>query len=131
MKETYRVAGPDIVHESFGGDVVVLNLRSGQYFGLNASGAELWSAIVAGQDVGILGCDDDPPGMVSGFAAKLCEHGLIVADDSAGDGVTTTPILLTGQPMIEVYDDLSDLIVADPIHDVEAAMGWPKLPASE
>ena len=31
-------------------------------------------------------------------------------------------------PDLEIYDDLSDLILADPIHDVDNAEGWPKMP---
>ena len=29
------------------------------------------------------------------------------------------------KPSIEFYDDLADLIVADPIHDTEESAGWP------
>ena len=128
MTQRYKIAGPDIVHESFGGDVVVLNLGSGQYFGLNDSAATLWSAIVQGQHVDKLCQDQTGIKLVSDFDEYLCKYGLIIADDSEGSGGTTTPISLTSPPTIESYDDLSDLIVADPIHDVDERMGWPKLP---
>ena len=29
-------------------------------------------------------------------------------------------------PLIEKYEDMQEMLLADPIHDVEA-MGWPKL----
>ncbi|SIT87379.1 hypothetical protein SAMN05421665_2377 [Yoonia rosea] len=131
MTERYKIAGPDIVHESFGGDLVVLNLRSGQYFGLNASGAALWSAIIAGQDAAGLSADDTTKQMASGFVTQLLDHELIIRDDLAGEGAPTASISLLTPPTIEAYDDLSDLIVADPIHDVDQNAGWPKLPDAQ
>jgi hypothetical protein len=124
MIECFKIANADIVHESFGGDLVVLNLGSGQYFGLNTSGAALWTAIVNGHKT---------TEIVQGeaavtFAAQLVELGLIVANDEQASQVLVTPIVLAEAPVIEVYDDLADLIVADPIHDVDAEVGWPKLP---
>jgi hypothetical protein len=131
MTERYKIAGPDIVHESFGGDLVVLNLLSGQYFGLNASGAALWSAIIEGQDTASLSADDTTKQMASDFVTQLLDHELIVRDDLAGEGAPTASISLLIPPTIEAYDDLSDLIVADPIHDVDQNAGWPKLPDAQ
>lgn len=125
MTISYELAGPDIVHESFGGDLVVLNLASGQYFGLNSSAALLWNAIVDGQAV----TDEVATGALA-FAQHLIELGLIVP----ATGVQAKPaaaLSLDSAPTIEVYDDLSDLIVADPIHDVDDEAGWPKMPNTQ
>ena len=35
MNNCYIVAGPDIVFEKFGGDLVVLDIATGRYFGFN------------------------------------------------------------------------------------------------
>ncbi|WP_417809480.1 PqqD family protein [Thioclava sp.] len=121
MTTCYQLAGPDIVHESFGGDLVVLNLRSGQYFGLNPSAALLWSAIVDGQSI-----TDDLAAGAAAFAQHLIELGLIVPATTA-TAKPAVPLSLDSAPTIEVYDDLSDLIVADPIHDVDDEAGWPKM----
>lgn len=128
MSVRYKIAGPDIVHESFGGDLVVLNLRSGQYFGLNTSGAALWSAIIEGQDATGLSADDTSKKSASDFVAQLLDYELIVRDDLADEDAPTAYISFLTPPTIEAYDDLSDLIVADPIHDVDQNAGWPKLP---
>ena len=117
----YNLAGPDVVHEEFDGEIVVLNLQSGQYFGLNEPGAALWMAIQSGGD----------PHAVSAmhgaaFAEKLVNLGLIVATDEAATPAQAQDFATA--PSIEAYDDLSDLILADPIHDVDEERGWPKLP---
>jgi hypothetical protein len=31
-----------------------------------------------------------------------------------------------GLPAVDVYDDLAELIYADPVHDVDEQAGWPK-----
>jgi hypothetical protein len=115
------MAGPDVVHEEFDGEIVVLNLQSGQYFGLNGSAAALWLAIVAGADPTAIAGD-----MGTGFAARLVELSLIKANDGAPTPADN--LNFTDPPTIEIYDDLSDLILADPIHDVDEDKGWPILP---
>ncbi len=44
----YRPAG-DVHVRDFDGELVVLDLAKGDYFGLNEVGAKLWSGLVAGQ----------------------------------------------------------------------------------
>ncbi len=123
----FQVSGPDVVYESFGGDLVVLNLATGQYFGLNPSGAELWTAITEGHRPRELGATPEESQMAEAFAAELQALGLIVPSEAAVPA-TRQPIAISEPPSIEVYDDLSDLIVADPIHDTDAEAGWPKMP---
>lgn len=130
VTQQLRLAGPDIVHENFGGDLVILNLTSGQYFGLNAAGASVWQSVIAGQPVGDIQAEEGLVDAVAAFVAKLQEYALVVpSEDAAVAPTATSPIAEV--PLIEVYDDLADLIVADPIHDVDADMGWPKMPGSE
>ena len=117
----YKLAGPDVVHEEFDGEIVVLNLQSGQYFGLNATGADLWMAVEGGQDPA-----EVSPTYGPAFAARLSELGLIVPSEEAS--ATADLKDYNDAPTIDVYDDLSDLILADPIHDVDEDQGWPKLP---
>ena len=48
MNNCYIVAGPDIVFEKFGGDLVVLDIATGRYFGFNPTAARIWEALMAG-----------------------------------------------------------------------------------
>lgn len=131
MSKRYKTAGPDIVHEKFGDDLVVLNLASGQYFGLNTTGATLWEAFIAGHSAAQIGADADTSTTAQAFADHLQNLNLIEIDESAVGDAAYTQISLSEVPVIEVYDDLADLIVADPIHDVDAEAGWPKAPAEQ
>lgn len=119
----YQPAGPDIVHEEFDGEIVILNLQTGQYFGLNDSAAGLWGTVQAGGDPAIASKDHGAQ-----FVARLTELGLIVQSDETAQ--ETAPLDISDAPKVDVYDDLSDLILADPIHDVDQEQGWPKMPDS-
>ena len=38
--------GPDVVYRELGGEMVLLNLKTGVYFGLNETGAEMWTLLL-------------------------------------------------------------------------------------
>ena len=131
-ERTFALAGPDVVAEGFDGDFVVLNLATGRYFGLNAVAGAIWTRAVAGWSEGEIahaakGCCDATS--VRQLLDDLVTHDLLSVQpaerhdvsDSGFDG-------LSGAPVLEIHDDLADLIVADPIHDVDREVGWPHRP---
>lgn len=121
MTGRFSRSSPDIVHEDFDGDLVILNLQTGEYFGLNLAAATLWNEIMAGRDPTLAAGDAG-----TRFVGRLQELGLVIASDDPPE--TTAPLSLDAVPVVDVYSDLSDLILADPIHDVDEAAGWPKRP---
>lgn len=133
QRETqFEAAGPDIVAEDFGGEIVVLNLANGRYFSLPGLSADIWRDLAAGCTPGSLIELAAPAGDaiadgVAAVAAGLLAEGLLrprsapapgVAPKASFDGATTPPVM-------ESYDDMADLILADPIHDVDEGIGWP------
>jgi len=129
FEQTFQPAGPAIVFEDFDGDLVVLDLSRGRYFGFNAPGRLVWEALMAGASPARCAAAAPQPGTVHAFVGKLVEHGLIVAGDARGadpDPAVARALATPGTaPEVEVFDDLADLIVADPIHDTDTAQGWP------
>ncbi|MBR9765653.1 MAG: PqqD family protein [Rhodobacteraceae bacterium] len=127
----FQPAGPDIVHEEFDGDMVILNLSCGQYFGLNESGALLWKAISEGHALAEIQAGTGRDDEVAGFVETLRGHGLITPADQSVPLPDTLLAALRGAapgPTVDCYDDLADLIIADPIHDTDPEAGWPKRP---
>lgn len=43
---------PDVITRRIGGEVVILDLASGEYFGLNAVGARAWQLLGEGKTLG-------------------------------------------------------------------------------
>lgn len=130
--ERFRLTGDDVVFEQFDKDLVILDLATGQYFGLNDAATHAWHALMAGMSVAEISACGRFDQTVSDFISKLMEYGLIIADENtvanAGEDVIATLEGCSEAPQIEVFDDLADLIMADPIHDVEEEGGWPRMP---
>ncbi|PDQ21401.1 hypothetical protein CN311_09510 [Mesorhizobium sanjuanii] len=131
----YAVASKDIVFESFDGEAVVLDLSTGKYFGFSDSGSRVWEALsssvaahaLVGQTAG--GATIRLAELES-FVAQLLEFGLLVpaADATAQpiSGALLAELAGTSEPLkVDIHDDLADLIVVDPIHEVEEPRGWP------
>ena len=125
----FRISGPDVVFEDFDGDLVVLNLSTGQYFGFNPTAALLWQAVVAGSDAQTVASAWPRPGEVESFIERLVSLGLIIpaeASESAdGEDFTARFSGVPEAPEVNVFEDLADLILADPIHDTVEEAGWP------
>ena len=133
IAQTYQVNGEDIVFEEFDGDLVILNLLTGQYFGMNPVAAKIWTALVQSTPGDQIEAAHTNPEAVRRYVQYLGELRLIKPADAPGvdlsDADKAAIAALTEVPKIDVFGDLSDLLIADPIHDVDEGAGWPKRPA--
>jgi hypothetical protein len=60
------------------------------------------------------------------FVDRLIELALLRQQtDDANLAVAINEVWSGESPRIEVFDDLAELISADPIHDVDEQVGWP------
>ncbi|MBZ9676600.1 PqqD family protein [Mesorhizobium sp. ES1-1] len=131
----YTIASKDIVFESFDGEAVVLDLTSGKYFGFSDSGSRLWDALSSGVPAAelagvVTGAGPLSATDIDGFVSQLLEFGLLapVSDAPAQplSGTLLAQLADTTEPLkVDIHDDLADLIVVDPIHEVEEPLGWP------
>jgi hypothetical protein len=66
---------------------------------------------------------------VSGFVGELLAEGLVVEGEGEGSVVTLSGGAVDGPfaPRLEKYTDMQDLVLIDPVHQVDAA-GWPAAP---
>lgn len=131
----YAIASKDIVFESFDGEAVVLDLTSGKYFGFSDSGSRLWDALSSGVPAAelagaVTGAGPLSAADIDGFVSQLLEFGLLAAVSDAPaqplSGTLRAQLADTTEPLkVDIHDDLADLIVVDPIHEVEEPLGWP------
>ncbi len=139
-QQVYRLNEPKVVSETLDGETIVINLDTGSYFSLNATASMVWDLLVDGYTraamVSALGsrfdvADDRAEQALDIFIAQALEDGLIapasgpVRADLRVDAVSDR--LVFEQPVAQRYDDMRELLLADPIHDVSSA-GWPHLP---
>jgi hypothetical protein len=136
-----RINAPNVVGEEFDGEVVVVNLDSGYYFSLLGSAKDIWMALSNGvtepeKIIALLEENLDCAGvdvsnLVMPFLDEMLALEIVVLDHSTpsrdpvplqnSDGVRR----LFEPPRIETFSDLQDILLLDPIHDVDEA-GWPK-----
>lgn len=134
LAQQYKIASRDIVAEDFDGDIVVLDLSCGKYFSFSDSACGLWEALSAGTRPQAL-LDSAAPYSSAGledFLRKLLDHQLLTIREPGIEVAPAAGLIekIRGAkeiPEIFVFDDLADLFLADPIHDVEEPVGWPVL----
>jgi hypothetical protein len=137
----FRPTSADVAHERVDDEVIAINLATGAYFSMTGPAADCWTLLVAGTateaaagvlaaryatEPSLVGAD------VNALTARLVEEGLL-AERQDGAAVPEAEALLTAPtapyrtPVLEKFDDMEELLLLDPIHDVDAA-GWPLLP---
>lgn len=137
-----QIGGPNIVHEDFGDEMVVVHLDTGKYYSFNPGGAFVWSLLPGGVTVGEILDESlarftaprtEIENATRAFLQQLADETLVVpAPAPAGRSARPTPEPATSReefaaPRFEVFDDMEDLLLLDPIHDVDET-GWPNPP---
>jgi len=136
-----RINTPNVVGEEFHSEVVVVNLDSGFYFSLLGSAKDIWRTLANGvtepeEIIALLQKNLDCTGvdvsnLVLPFLGEMLALGIIVLDDAtpSRDPVPFQNLDAVRRPFeppcIETFSDLQDILLLDPIHEVDEA-GWPK-----
>jgi hypothetical protein len=139
------VNGPQVISETVGGETIIVNLASGHYFNLQGTAVDVWERIAQAESTEqIVAClassysagEGEIEDAVAGLLAELQAAELVVPD---GDGDTApvpaeaprngTELPPFTPPTVARYTDMQDIILLDPVHEVDA-QGWPHAPAS-
>jgi hypothetical protein len=134
-----RAASANVHSKVFDDEVVILDMKSGTYFSLRGSGVDVWKLIEANASVAMISEAlgeryEAPSGEIAtaldSLLGELAESGLVVADASldpsrpAAETAEKTPF---AAPRVERFTDMQELLLLDPIHEVDDA-GWPHTP---
>ena len=124
-------------HERLEDEVIAIDLDTGAYFALDGVAAVCWSMLAAGgavdavvemtaADFGV--ARDTVRSDVQRFVAELVQVHLLTPVDREPLPIESAPAMNPTSeyraPAIERFDDLEELLVLDPIHEVDEA-GWP------
>jgi hypothetical protein len=138
----FRVNSPKVTHETLDGEVVIINLDTGSYYSMNATGAAIWNLLDVGMPVEqviatlsqrYLGDPQEVTAGVRTLIEKLQEENLMVVDEgttiAATNGAVPKALNETTLPpfefpILQKYTDMEDLLLLDPIHEVDDT-GWP------
>jgi hypothetical protein len=140
--QRFRVNTPTVTHETIDGEAVIINLDSGNYYSLVEVGSFIWGLVEKGASASELqnlilqtyqGNATDIDRGVQELLAELQQENLIVPVDGAGALDPNQELasnnshdkLPFNPPALHKYSDMQELLLLDPIHDVDEA-GWPK-----
>lgn len=141
MKLRYQANEPAVAAETIDGEAVIVNLRSGDYFSAAGVGCLVWDWLSQGatrdevtRELAARYRVEEPvaASAVESFLSDLLAHELLREWPNPPEVVSFTPPT-NGDPAshpdwdppkLAVYSDMKDLLLLDPIHEVEDA-GWP------
>lgn len=138
--QRFRVNTPTVTHEIIDGEAVIINLDSGNYYSLVEEGSFIWSLVEKGASASELqnairqsyqGDAQEIDRGVQELLGQLQQENLIVPVDGAEAALELAAANnhrekpLFHPPSLNKYSDMQELLLLDPIHDVDDA-GWPK-----
>ena len=141
--QRFRVNTPTVTHETIDGEAVIINLDSGNYYSLVDAGSFIWNLFEQGASPSEVqnlvlqayrGNTQDIDQGVQDLLAQLQQENLIVPVDGAVEPSGPNPVAPSNNghdkpsfttPSLHKYSDMQELLLLDPIHDVDDA-GWPK-----
>ena len=139
--QRFRVNTPTVTHEIIDGEAVIINLESGNYYSLQDVGSFIWSLVEKGASASEVhnrivqtyeGEAQEIDRGVQELLAQLQQENLIVEVDGAGEAADLSQLApgngdkpSFNPPSLHKYSDMQELLLLDPIHDVDDA-GWPK-----
>lgn len=118
------------------GTAIVINSATGIYYGMNGFGTAIYENLQAGSSTGdVLAAALQLPGVPEGFEAglesfiaSLVEFEIMVPSEEASSNLARIDLeVAKGDGFIPVcteYQDVQELLFADPIHEVDVDEGW-------
>ena len=140
MDQRYHINHSAVASEVVNGEAIMMHHPSGDYFSTEGVGAVIWRWIgeARSHDQMLRALQTSFPGSggiataLEAFLTDLSKHDLIrqalLGDDEAPGVPLPQATELAGEfapPTLNVYTDMRDVLLLDPIHEVNEISGWP------
>lgn len=139
----FEINSPAVVSEVIDGEAIIMNLKSGNYFSIQRTGAAVWEwvndghpfeAVVELAQNRFSGEANEIEEALDEFLQTLLEHELIRPMNGSrpertpvsADEIQTNDRPRFEKPEVQAFNDMKDLLLLDPIHDVDET-GWPRM----
>ena len=117
------------------GQAVVINIVTGMYYGTNALGSVVLERLVKGNapdeiEKAIKNLDNCPADIhnrLAAFIDKLIDAEILVTGETipGGSELIDQSVVEDFELTLDEFAEVQDLLLADPIHDVDVEQGWP------
>lgn len=134
----FTIDKKNVFYENFTDENVVVNIAKGNYYSMKGSAIEIWQllenemsisqlciATVAIFDIDIAVAEKE----INQFLNTLKEEQLVIFSNTQKNVVhkfSVTEKKQFSKPYLDIYSDLQELLLLDPIHEVDEVQGWPK-----
>lgn len=145
--KAYQIDRTRIVFEQFDDETVLVNTDTGYYYSLSPSGSDILRLLEEGcpaEDLvhALFGKSNDIRQrqiLIDCFVQRLIGESILVEHESnhpfSTNGEHCGPLYPEGAiylpPALDRFDDVRDLLLIDPIHQVDQEYGWPKAKGSK
>ncbi|MEM1286676.1 MAG: PqqD family protein [Pseudomonadota bacterium] len=140
MTQSFRLNTEKFASQSFEDEVIVLDATDGTYYALTGNAPEAWAALIASCPIDVVSSaiaartgasEDQVAADLKVFASAMVAETVLLSNEA--DATNDAPTDLSqGRPTYEgfVWDkhsDLDELLLLDPIHEVNPEKGWPHI----
>jgi hypothetical protein len=135
----YRINAPRIAFEHIQDETIIIDFESGTYFSISGIGCEIWELLSGGLDVSSIqqiakrsfsGAATDIDEGIMQFVDELLQADLIRDAGESSPAASEEQVSPSAvkreyvRPILNRYTDMKDLLLLDPIHEVDD-QGWP------
>jgi hypothetical protein len=128
MSACYKINEEALSHELIDGEVVIIQFDTGNYYSLSGSAALVWQRFMTPASLSDLSALFSPTPAnaadeLAAFVGELVQEGLL-APVAPSVSISPVPPVAYVKPVLNKYTDMQQLLLADPLHEVQEA-GWP------
>ncbi|MFB9278683.1 hypothetical protein [Cohnella cellulosilytica] len=134
----YKLNTEKMFYDIADGQAIVINFETGMYYGTSTLGSMVLDGLIQGKAPKRIvdsiqnnkDCVTDIDQSVERFIDALAEKEIIIADDQPYNAEQLNDLVVVdGDYSLDLneFAEVQDILLADPVHDVEADMGWPTL----
>ena len=136
----YSINEEKMFYDMADNQAIVINFQTGVYYGMSSLASAVIDIVLQGATLEAVcaalkkreGCPADIEERVQGFFAKLVQNEIVVEHE--GESVNAPEVSFGPAAFddgyafdLDAYAEAQDLILADPIHEVDVNAGWPIL----
>lgn len=141
VNKKYKINESRVISETLDRETIIINLDNGNYYSANITATVIWNQIQSNNSISnilqyFISHYDEKRDLIEKSVTEiidlLLKDNLILESESdvSEDAIEKTDNILKEPfitPKVEKYEDMKEMLLADPVHDVSEKDGWPNL----
>jgi len=131
----YELNSPEVIFDQFDDEAVIVNLKSGHYFSILGNSAVIFQLLTSGVSTESIAQAYLPHETINrgkmkeeldAHLATLVHYKILRKAEKAITYEKEIPAIKFEKLIFEVFHDMEEVIMIDPVHEVDPEEGWPK-----